>query len=469
MAMGKRKTCRQEPLFLAATDLPRTPAHPFYERLNQILAEYQFDPFVEGLCHPFYAEVLGRPSLEPGKYFRFLLLGYFEGIDSERGIAWRLADSFSLRAFVGYAQYEATADHSTLSRTRRLIDLETHGQVFQWVLKVLADEGLIHGKTIGVDATTLEANAALRSIIRRDTKETYQEFLTRLAQASGIETPTREDLAKVDRKRKKKGSNEDWEHPHDPDARIAKMKDGTTHLAYKAEHAVDLGEGAVGAVVAVTLVRADQGDTATLMPTLGQAAENLQAVAADPETAAQMDTELVREAVTDKGYHSNGSLLDLDESGTRSYVPEPDRGQRDWEGKEAEREAVYANRRRIRGRRGKRLLRRRGEYVERSFAHAYETGGMRRLHLRGRENILKRLLVHVGGFNLSLVMRKLIGKGTPRGLQGLAVGVDSLFGSLRRAVQGLQECLKTFGGLWSNAIEPKEPLFQFWRDTSAKR
>jgi transposase len=447
MAMGKRKTCRQQPLFLAATDLPRTPAHPFYERLNQILAQHQFDPFVEGLCQPFYATILGRPSLEPGKYFRSLLLGYFEGIDSERGIAWRLADSFSLRDFVGYALYEATADHSTLSRTRRLIDLETHGQVFQWVLAILAEEGLIHGKTIGVDATTLEANAALRSIIRRDTKETYQEFLTRLAQASGIETPTREDLAKVDRERENKGSNKDWEHPHDPEARIAKMKDGTTHLAYKAEHAVDLGEGAVGAVVAVTLVGADQGDTATLMPTLGQVAQNLQAVAADPEAAAHMNAELVREAVTDKGYHSNGSLLDLDETGTRSYVPEPDRGPRHWEGKQAEKKAVYANRRRIRGQRGKRLLRRRGEYVERTFAHIYETGGMRRLHLRGRENILKRLLIHVSGFNLSLVMRKLISNGTPRGLQGQVVGVVSLFWSLRLVLQSVRGLVTPLGKL----------------------
>src|SRR5471030_1331625 len=198
MAMGKRKTCRQQPLFLTVSDLPRTPAHPFYERLNQILAQHQFDPFVEELCQPFYATVLGRPSLEPGKYFRSLLLGYFEGIDSERGIAWRLADSFSLRDFVGYALYEETAEHSTLSRTRRLIDLETHGQVFQWVLTILAEGGLIHGKTIGVDATTLEANAALRSIIRRDTKETYEEFPTRLAQASGIETPTVLNQLKLD-------------------------------------------------------------------------------------------------------------------------------------------------------------------------------------------------------------------------------------------------------------------------------
>ncbi len=399
MAMGKRKTCRQEPLFLAATDLPRTPAHPFYERLNQILAEHQFDPFVEGLCQPFYAEVLGRPSLEPGKYFRFLLLGYFEGIDSERGIAWRLADSFSLRAFVGYAQYELTADHSTLSRTRRLIDLETHSEVFQWVLTLLAKEGLIQGKTVGVDATTLEANAALRSIIRRDTKETYEEFLTRLAQASGSRRrPARIWPRWIARGRTRHPIKTGRIHTI-PTRRSPRCKDGSTHLAYKVEHAVDLGEGAVGAVVAVTLMGADQGDTATLMPTLGQAAENLQAVAADAEAAAQMDAERVREAVTDKGYHSNGSLLDLDEANTRSYVPEPDRGERDWEGKEAERKAVYANRRRIRGVRGKRLLRRRGEYLERSFAHAYETGGMRRLHLRGQENILKRLLVHVSGFN----------------------------------------------------------------------
>src|ERR1022692_2708237 len=207
-------------------------------------------------------------------------------------------------------------------------------------------------------------------------------------------------------------------------------------------------------VVAVTLVGADQGDTATLMPTWGQAAENLQAVAADPETAAQMDRELVREAVTDKGYHSNGSLMDLDESNTRSYVPEPDRGERDWEGKEEERKAVYANRRRIRGVRGKRLLRRRGEFLERSFAHAYETGGMRRLHLRGQENILKRLLLHVSGFNLSLVMRKLIGKGTPRGLQGLVCGVVSLFWLIELVLKGVQRP-------WSSSSEQNYPLQHF--------
>ena len=430
MAMGRRKRHQQQLLFVAASELPRTPAHPFYERLNQLLDQHHFDPFVEALCQPFYHDSLGRPSLPPAQYFRLLLLGYFEGIGSERGIAWQAADSLSLRTFLGYDLHEATPDHSTISRTRRLIDLETHEQVFQWVLKVLAEHDLIRGKTVGIDATTLEANAAMRSIVRRDTKETYQEFLTRLAKASGIETPTREDLAKIDNGRTNKASNKEWEHPHDPDARVAKMKDGSTHLAHKVEHAVDLGEGASGAVLAVTLQAADLGDTATLLPTVGTTAHNLRAVADDPATQDTIAAKRVAEVVTDKGYHSNETIMELAELEMRSYVPEPDRGRRDWEGKEAEREAVHGNRRRIRGRRGKRLLRRRGEYLERSFAHAYETGGMRRVHLRGRANILKRLLVHVGGFNLSLVMRKLVGRGTPRGLQGRRPVSLSLFWDL---------------------------------------
>jgi transposase len=457
MAMGRRKRQQQQPLFVATSDLPRTPARPFYQRLNQLLDQHQFDPFVEALCQPFYHDSLGRPSLPPTQYFRLLLLGYFEGIGSERGIAWQAADSLSLRAFLGYALDEATPDHSTLSRTRRLIDLETHGQVFQWVLKVLAEHDLIRGKTVGIDATTLEANAAMRSIVRRDTKETYQEFLTRLAKASGIETPTREDLAKIDKGRKNKSSNKEWEHPHDPDARIAKMKDGSTHLAHKVEHAVDLGEGASGAVLAVTLQAADQGDTHTLLPTVGTTVHNLRAVADDPATQDKIAAERMAEVVTDKGYHSNETMMELAELEMRSYVPEPARARRDWEGKEAEREAVYANRRRIRGRRGKRLLRRRGEYLERSFAHAYETGGLRRVPLRGRANILKRLLVHVGGFNLSLVMRKLVGRGTPRGFQGRRVGSLWLFWVLWWAVDTIGRHLSGWERCWCSRVALSRP------------
>jgi len=419
MAMGRKKKQRQEVLFVVTADLPRTPSHPFYEYLNQVLAAHGFDAVVEELCRKFYHDKMGRPSLPPGIYFRMLLIGYFEGIDSERGIAWRVADSLSLRAFVGVGVNETSPDHSTVSRNRRAIDLEAHQEVFAWVLTLLAKEHLLRGKTIGVDATTLEANAALRSIVRRDSKEPYQEFLTRLAQASGIQTPTREDLAKLDRERPKKGSNKEWEHPFDPEARITKMKDGSTHLAHKAEHAVDMGEGSVGAVLAVTLQGADQGDTKTIINTVAQAQENMAVLMAAPQTAQHIHAEPIREVIADKGYHSNDIMMWMDQEEIRSYASEPKRGKRRWKDKAAARAAVYANRRRIRSHRGKRLIRRRGELVERSMAHAYETGRMRRLHLRGNQNILKRLLVHVGGFNLSLIMRKHLGKGTPRGFQGL--------------------------------------------------
>ena len=406
-------------MWVAVSELPRSVSHPFYERVNRLLAEHGFDDFVERQCRRFYAEKMGRPSLAPGQYFRLLLLGYFEGIDSERGIAWRAADSSAVRAFIGMAQTEAAPDHSTISRTRRLIDLETHRAVFTWVLQCLGIAGLVKGKTIAIDATTLEANAALRSIVRRDTGETYNDFLTKLAQASGIETPTREDLAKLDRKRKNKGSNQDWTHPHDPDARIAKMKDGRTHLAHKAEHAVDLE---TGAIVAVTLQEADQGDTTTIQTTLPEAVEQLEAVAAVTDN----NVKTGEEVVTDKGYHSKETVLDLQTLGLRSYISEPDRGRQHWIDEHAERDAVYANRRRIEGERGQRLMRRRGELLERPNAHLYETGGMRRTHLRGHGNILKRLLVHVAACNLGLWMRTLTGIGTPRGLQGRLAAVLAL-------------------------------------------
>ena len=265
--------------------------------------------------------------------------------------------------------------------------------MFTWVLQRLAEANLVHGHTIGIDATTLEANAAMRSIVRRDTGEAYEAWLTRLAEASGIATPTRADLARFDRKRKKKGSNDDWTHPHDPDAKIAKMKDGRTHLAHTAEQAVDLE---TGAIVGVTVQDADDGDTTTMVETLITAAEQVEAVS--PAGAG------IGEVVGDKGYHSNETMVAFADLGVRSYVSEPDRGRRNWQGKAAARDAVYANRRRIRGARGQRLLRQRGELLERPNAHLYETGRMRRTHLRGHPNILKRVLVHVCGFNLGLQM-----------------------------------------------------------------
>jgi len=292
---------------------------------------------------------------------------------------------------------------------------------------MLRDRGLVKGKTVGIDATTLEANAAMRSIVRRDTGESYEEFLKGLAKESGIETPTKEDLARLDRKRKKKASNDDWVNPHDPDARITKMKDGTTHLAHKAEHAVDMK---TGAVLAVTVQEGDAGDTTTVVETLAQAGENAAELirTEEPTQKPQMHLQGIEEVVADKGYHSGAVVTNLENAEVRTYIPEKKQpGQRHWEGKAEEQRAVYANRRRMKGSYGKRLLRKRGELIERSFAHCYETGGMRRTHLRGRENVLKRLLIHVGAFNLSLIVRTLLGSGTPRELSNRSISLIFVF------------------------------------------
>lgn len=433
MAMGS-KDDEQDELFVTHAGLRKGGGHPFYEALEKVLKVEKFDNFVEDLCRPFYAEK-GRPSIPPGVYFRCLLIGFFEGIDSERGIAWRTADSMSLRLFLGLPLSKHPPDHSTLSRTRRLLDLETHHRVFSWVLAVLAKAGLVKGKTVGIDSTTLEANAAMRSIVRRDNRQAYEDYLIELAKKSGIETPTREDLAKIDRKRPKKGSNKDWVHPHDPDAEIAKMKDGSTHLAHKQEHAVDME---TGAVLSVTLHGGTEHDTKTVEETIVEADNNLTDVreGADDKTSKRV-SDRVQELVLDKGYHSNEVLLALEESEIRAYVAEPNRGRRNWKNKAAEKRAVYNNRRRMKSRRAKGLMRRRGELLERPFAHMLETGGMRRTHLRRHDNILKRLLVHAAGVNLGLLMRTLFGVGTPRSLQGRTDLASALLRALLAAYAAL--------------------------------
>jgi transposase len=311
------------------------------------------------------------------------------------------------------------------------------------VLKLLDEEGLVSGRTVSIDATTLEANAAMKSIVRRDNGQSYNDYLKELARASGIENPTKEQLARLDRKRKKKGSNEVWVSPSDPDARITKMKDGRTHLAHKAEHAVDLTSGAL---LALTLQPADEGDTTTIHQTLKEA----QAVARELNEAG------VEEVVADKGYHSGAVLTELHEQELRSYIPEPERGRRKWqgEGKAEEQKRTYENRRRVRGDRNKRLQKLRSELTERTFAHLYETGGMRRVHLQGRKNILKRLLVHGAAFNLSLILRKIMGVGKPRRLQGLCLQLFTLLGRTFARLDRIRGCrAQPHVTLWRKAGE----------------
>jgi|SRR5579864_189870 len=413
MAMGTRKKRERQEALWYDGELAVTPGHPFYSRLNEVLDKAGFDRFCEECCVGFYHAKLGRPSLPPGLYFRIMMIGFFEGLDSERGIAWRVADSLTLRQFLSIGLDEKTPDHVTISRTRRLIDGETHQQVFTWVLERLARGGLIKGKTIGVDSTTLEANAAMKSIVRRDTGESYTDYLKRLAEAEGVDAEDAAALRRMDRKRAKKMSNEVWENPNDPEAEITRLKDGRTALAFKAENAVDME---TGAIVAVTTHGGAAADTATVEMTVVEAAVAVAGLIAEqtPEGEYKVNADGVEEVVTDKGYHSNDVVRNFTELELRTYISEPERGERNWEGKPAEREAVYANRRRIRGARGKRLQAQRGERIERNFAHQFDTGGMGRLYVRGIVNVHKKLLLQAAACNLALLLRSYYGAGKPR-------------------------------------------------------
>src|SRR4051794_31604537 len=406
MALGRQGE-RQADLMVGWAELPRSPGHAFYDRLQAVLVGAGFDGFAEKECAAYYAGKRGRPSIPPGRYFRMHLVGYFEGIDSERGLEWRCADSLSLREFLRLGTTEPVPDHSWLSKTRARLPLEVHEAVFAWVLQRLAEHGLVKGERIGVDASTMEANAALRAIVRRADGEGYREMLERLAKESGIATPSAEDLIRLDRKRKgKRLSNTEWTSPTDPEARIAKLKDGRTRLAYKPEHAVDLD---TGAIVAAEVHAADQGDTTTLPGTLEAAEANLAAVGAAPTP------EDPAELVADKGYHSRDGLKELEDGAWRSRIAEKKAaGVNRWHGDEAARRAVYNNRARLRSGVAREAFRLRAELVERGFALTLDRGGMRRAWLRGGENLKKRYLVHVAGYDLGLVMRLLVGAGTPR-------------------------------------------------------
>jgi transposase len=402
----------QADLIVSWADVPRSPGHAFYDKLQQLLVSAGFDCFVEESCQAYYAPRMGAPSVPPGRLFRMLLIGYFEGIHSERGIVWRCSDSLSLREFLRLTNREKVPDHSRMSKTRSRLPHEVHDKVFGWVLALVAGHDLVKGERIGVDGSTMEANAALRTILRRDNGETYREMLKRMAQESGIATPTADDLVRLDRKRTgKKLSTADWESPTDPDAKVVRMKNGSTRLGYKPEHAVDLD---TGIIVAAPIHLADQGDTNILDPTLEAALQNLTGIGLAPTLAEPCDL------VADKGYHSRDGLKKLHGDVWKSRIsePKPANGILRWHGDGAAQKAVDANRSRLKSAVGRTAMRKRGEMVERSFAHVLDRGGMRRAWLRGRDNLHKRYLIHVAGFNLGVLMRALFGCGTPREAAG---------------------------------------------------
>jgi len=426
MALGRRKRDRQD-FWVATCDLPKSAGHPFYTKLNMLLDEAEFDAFVEGLCRPHYANGRGRPSVPPGVYFRMLFIGFFEALDSQRAIAWRCSDSLSLQSFLGFDITQPTPDHSTLTVIRQRLPLEVHDAVFRFVLSIAEVKKLLKGKSMAIDSTFIEADAAMKSIVRRDTGDDWKAYVRKLMAEEGIEDPTDEDIRKFDKKRKKKVPNKEWMSPTDPDARITKMKDGHTHLAYKTEHAIDLE---TDIVLAAEVYKADESDTATFSETLAKAQTNTKHAGRESQ---------IKDVVADKGYHSTDNLVRCEASGVRSYIPEREsRWRRRWTDKPPEcQRAVYANRRRVKGDRGKRLGRLRSEYVERSFAHVCKTGGARRSWLHGLEDVTKRYLMYVAGKNLGVIMRALFGMGKPRTLQTDGGGGFSLIWAKIGAISGV--------------------------------
>lgn len=451
MGMGRRRRESQGELWIATSDAPQIPRHVFYQKLNRLLAEAEFDDVVEDLCEPFYVDG-GRPSIPPGVYFRMLLVGYFEGIDSQRGIAWRCADSLSLKEFLGYGPYEKTPDHSSLTYIRRRLSLEVHERVFELVLQMAAERKLLSGRVVATDSTMLEADAAMKSIVRRESGEDWNAYLTRLMREEGVieedEEPTDNDRRKFDRARKnKKVSNKEWKSPTDEDSRIAKMKDGRTHLAYKAEHTVDLESEFI---LDATIYRADESDGDTLLQSLTKAQKHLD----------QSGTDIaIEKAAADKAYHKNETLADCVECQIKTYIPEPDsKHHRRWTNKPPEHKgAVYNNRRRMSRNYGKRLQRKRSELVERSFAHICETGGARRTWLRGLENVRKRYTIVAAGRNLGLLMRKLFGIGKPRCLQA-GLGLVLAFRVLARRLYRPRFIPRRTRRIWQR-ISPFRPTY----------
>lgn len=456
MALGRRNEEQQGEFWVATQRLPTSPGHIFYEKLNGLLAEGGFDEWIEELCEPFYAK-RGRPSIPPGVYFRMLLVGYFEGIGSQRGIAWRCSDSLSLRKFLGIPMSEDSPEHSSLSVIRERLPEEVHNAVFLWVLKLANEKGLLDGKTVGVDSTMLEANAAMKSIVRRDTGDDWKDYVTGLMRDAGQigpdETPTIAEIKRFDKSRKgKKVSNDDWESPTDRDSRITKMKDGRTHLAYKAEHAVDLK---AKLILAAEIYHADKADTYTIEDSVQTAQGNLMEAGIGIQ---------IKDAVGDKGYHSAKVVTTFEEETSyRTYIAEPQlpAGKRHrWVDKSPEeRDAVYANRRRIRGDRGKQLQRERSEKVERTFAHVCETGGARRTFLQGIDKVKKRYVIAATAHNLGCLMRELFGMGTPRGLQK---GAELLDGLLRAVQLALLAIWRVRRVIWTRLTKIRRP--SAWRE-----
>lgn len=424
---GKRETKKadQQQFWIETRRLPKATASTFYRKLDETLERIGFIEGVREICRPAYAAAArgGRPGIDPAVYFKMLMIGFFENLPSERSIASRCADSLSLRAFLGYEIDEETPDHSSLSVIRSRLGTDIYQAALELVLKGLFENGLLKGRNLGIDSSVIEANASLRELVHRNTEEQYWAYVKRLAAEAGIDPDDTKAVRRFDKKREgRKTSNEEWENPHDPDAKVGKTKHGACDMIYKPEHITDLDSGAI---VAATVRRGDEGDTKELVERVLAAGEVLARSCNDAE-----QKRVLQSLTADEGYFSVEEICGLQGERVRTIIGDPHASKRRKDKQDAIVKQVLSKAQRaVKSTSGKAMLRKRGEHLERSFAHVLDHGGLRRTTLRGQANLIKRQLAAALTYDLSLLMRRLTGHGTPK--QWLAAAAEAVWRLLR--------------------------------------
>jgi len=416
MFSAKKKAAQSE-FWIPADQVVSSAKSGFYAKLEETLESFGFAAKVRALCAPAYDKSgVGRPGIDPVVYLKMVMVGFFEDLPSERAIAARCADSMSIRAFLKYELNEKTPEHSSFTVIRQRLGLEIYEGIFTLTLQVLREHGLLRGKNLGIDSSVIEANASLRALVHRNTEEQYWDYVKRLAAESGIDPEDAAAVRKFDRHRPGKGSNQEWVNPNDPDAKIGRTKDGATDMIYKPEAVVDLD---TGAIVQAQVHAGDQADHKEMATRVLEAQQIINQAAGE-----KLDTLTVNTVTSDKGYYAVNELQALQQEDIRTVIADPIDNRRLDKLETDQKKAVQAARRSVKSKSGKDLLRRRGMHIERSFAHILDSGGMRRTTLRGWENLNKRFKLAAAFYNLSQLMRKLFGIGTPK---QLAAGGRLLF------------------------------------------
>ena len=431
----KKNKQKQTSFWIATEELQVKPQITFFSKLDSLLEDIDFGKKIRKLCKPYYSDKTNcRPPIDPEVYFKMMTIGFFENIQSQRGIAARCADSLSIRDFLGYSINEATPDHSTLSETRYRLPVSVYSQIFSIILKALKDNGLVKGENLAFDSSIIEANASLLCLQNRMTEESYAEYIKQLAQEAGVNPEDKAAVARFDRKRKgRKTSNKEWYNPFDTDAKIGQTKDGATDMIYKPEHVVDLD---TSAIIDADVLLGDTGDTNNLSERVVNAQIRLNDISENPVVEKPAET-----ITADKGYYSVQEITEIQCLGFETVIPDKEFKRNMSKLSDEQALSVELAHSSIASKEGKALLKKRGSHVERSFAHVLDSGGERRTTLRGLENNRKRYLIATACYNLSLLMRTIFGVGTLK--QALA-NANLLFNFIVKPFLSLQNRILVF-------------------------